>query len=486
MELASLYELERIIATILSNNYKRICFQFTEKYQKDATWLLQTLDRRLQAQKYDCSLYLLADTSYGSCCVDFVGASHVQSDFIVHIGHACLSRNNLNVIPVLYVFCEALVLRVEREDAIFTYFSKVLQEETSMTHFVVFSQVEFCSLGENVAKRLQAAFPEKIISLAMIEKERFPGRLTEWDNFTGWNEKTEKQDLKLIYIQERPTIVPLTADETRFGFFYIGTEGRTLTNLILNFAKQSIFSYNPSTSIGRREGLTVNRDLMRRTLLMNKCMEAEIFGILIGTLGVKNHLHVIHRLTSLIKAAGKKFYLVSVGKLNPAKLANFLEMDAFILVACHENTLLERELEKEFMKPIITPFELMAALNADDTLGLRQWTSDFNTFLSLSERQDDENETIDSNTHSHDNADDGLPRYSFATGKLIQNRHTKQDKDKPLLLAYEAAQSAFDRFEQRTFKGLEKLNIRADDSVDTPVLYIGKTGTARSYQDAKI
>lgn len=35
--------------------------------------------------------YVMADTVYGSCCVDEVGASHVDADCVVHFGPACMS-----------------------------------------------------------------------------------------------------------------------------------------------------------------------------------------------------------------------------------------------------------------------------------------------------------------------------------------------------------------------------------------------------------
>lgn len=38
--------------------------------------------------------YILADTSYGSCCVDEVAAQHANCDIIVHYGFSCLSRSD--------------------------------------------------------------------------------------------------------------------------------------------------------------------------------------------------------------------------------------------------------------------------------------------------------------------------------------------------------------------------------------------------------
>ena len=41
----------------------------------------------------------------------------------------------------------------------------------------------------------------------------------------------------------------------------------------------------------------------------------------------------------LLAQAGKKTYTFVMGKLNAAKLANFMEIDMFVLVACPENSL---------------------------------------------------------------------------------------------------------------------------------------------------
>jgi len=37
------------------------------------------------------SLFILADTTYGQCCVDEVAAEHVEAQAIIHYGPACLS-----------------------------------------------------------------------------------------------------------------------------------------------------------------------------------------------------------------------------------------------------------------------------------------------------------------------------------------------------------------------------------------------------------
>ena len=53
-----------------------------------------------------------------------------------------------------------------------------------------------------------------------------------------------------------------------------------------------------------------------------------------------------------------QYYTVAVGKLNVAKMANFLEIDLYVLVACPENSLVDSQ---EFYKPVVTPYEMEIA-----------------------------------------------------------------------------------------------------------------------------
>lgn len=56
--------------------------------------------------------------------------------------------------------------------------------------------------------------------------------------------------------------------------------------------------------------------------------------------------------------------------MTPAKLANFPEVDCFVVVACPENTLYD---SKEYFRPIVTPYELAVALDYGE------WTESYET-----------------------------------------------------------------------------------------------------------
>lgn len=56
-------------------------------------------------------------------------------------------------------------------------------------------------------------------------------------------------------------------------------------------------------------------------------------GILVGTLGAAGYKDAIKQIRALAHAAGKKTYTLLMGKPNPAKLANFPEIEVFVHVA---------------------------------------------------------------------------------------------------------------------------------------------------------
>lgn len=93
-------------------------------------------------------------------------------------------------------------------------------------------------------------------------------------------------------------------------------------------------------------------------------------------MGVASYLNIIDHLKRVIKAAGRKSYFFVMGKLNVAKMANFMEVDCYVLVSCPENSLIDSKvlvkiflkrlliilLLQEFYRPIVTPYELELAL----------------------------------------------------------------------------------------------------------------------------
>jgi diphthamide biosynthesis protein 2 len=53
----------------------------------------------------------------------------------------------------------------------------------------------------------------------------------------------------------------------------------------------------------------------------------------VGTLGVAGYVEAVERIRGLARKAGKKTYTILMGKPSPVKLANFPEIDVFVMIA---------------------------------------------------------------------------------------------------------------------------------------------------------
>ena len=151
---------------------------------------------------------------------------------------------------------------------------------------------------------------------------------------------------------------------------YVGPDGPPLAALLLRCGEcrtghvvhlDPCLGAGPSARGGapeyraRAQAARGSRALKRRHFLVQKAAVAGVIGIVVATLGVASYSEVVARLRALIEGAGRTAYTFAVGKVNPYKLANFAEVEAYVLVAGPEDSLLDAS---EYHVPVITPFEV--------------------------------------------------------------------------------------------------------------------------------
>ncbi|KAI9906021.1 hypothetical protein PsorP6_013909 [Peronosclerospora sorghi] len=87
---------------------------------------------------------------------------------------------------------------------------------------------------------------------------------------------------KIIMEGEKTEITP-----EAYTLLYIGTESAHLSGILMRYSNVDCFSHNPKRMTTQNEGAAINRALMRLYYLVQQAKEAQIYGILMGTLGVK-------------------------------------------------------------------------------------------------------------------------------------------------------------------------------------------------------
>ncbi|CAG5124338.1 unnamed protein product [Candidula unifasciata] len=478
------YEINKSVVWITQGGFKRVALQFPDELLVDAAYVAA----RIQEKVEDALVFILGDTSYGSCCVDEISAQHYKADCIIHFGRSCLSPTGR--LPVLYIFGKSNIIVDDcvhqlAEVCSDTYMKAVLVYDTVYSHAIdeIFSKLR-CIFKHLILSEL--AVPKHLLTSTTSQGSEVSDIVTSpvaddiVVNHTSQATSSSKSQPASSFISKygRTIEIPITEDIDSYSFIFIGdTEGSSLTNLMMTFNRCPFYSYNPLNMKSRKETLNVNKALMKRYYLIERAKDANIVGIVVGTLGVASYRNVIEHLKLLLKKAGKKSYTFVVGKLNPAKLANFAEVDIYVLVACPESTLLD---QSDFYRPIVSPLEMEIACNQ-----AREWTGEYST---------DFRDILPGASLHVENADTGEGDNIRTDVSLISNRvralgvkettGVSSVSSQDLLLRSESlavaslAENAGEFLASRSWKGLErKLG-------ETPVIKAaeGQFGIAAGYQ----
>lgn len=541
-ELAIIYDIERTLTEIRKGRWKRIALQFPDEMLPDAPRVFQLLSRGLQKkdskdisthanglassdhaketsksepdlvepvsqlkindspseqeqeQEQPPKLYILADTSYGTCCVDEVAAEHVNADVVVHYGRACLSPTAR--LPVIYVFThkplplEPLVKAFRETYPDLTSKIIIAADVTYSDHVpAVYDrlvQEGYTNLfATSVVHDPSSAIPNRTVPEPVKDN---PELLNEW---------------QLFHISDPPTALLLTLS-SRVAAIHIYPTGQSGSD-------PEVKPLQASTAAALR----------RRYAILTSLSTVPIFGILINTLSVKNYLHIVDHVKKQIAAAGKKSYMFVVGKLNAAKVANFSEIGGWVVIGCWESSLVD---SKDFWKPLITPFELELALKSDaNRIWTGAWRSDYQTILDAAQSsQTDQDEHHGDSAPSGDDAarevgedessdfESAPPEFDLRRGQYVSHSRPMQDvagygsrstqsssrspgaakalakRAKGDLATIGGTVSPGAEFlrSQRTWRGLgSDFDIRydEDDQADSTLVVEGRKGIARGY-----
>ena len=511
-QLYIMYEIERTISEIKQKRFQRVALQFPDDMLHHAPRIFDALNKGLLPTKdpesrsslnvrndellqetqnlttsqsrLEIRLYILGDTSYGSCCVDEIAAEHVDADAVVHYGRACLSPTAR--LPVIYVFTVQILPDFEN---VIKCFEKLYGNKDQK--IILMADVTYQHHLQEVAMALRRRG-----YLTIYEAEVKSDPSSPLPNRTVpeevASEAVKLKAWKLFYLSDPPKSLLLTLNS--------------------RVAEVGIYSTDPSISQTQRLlSSSASSALSRRYALLTSVSTVSIFGILINTLSVKNYLHMVDHVKARILNAGKKSYTFVVGKVNAAKVANFSEIGAWVVIGCWESSLID---STDFWKPVITPFELEIALKGDQQrVWTGEWNSDYQSILNKSDELKAENGHAEAITAPHSDENDGLngdhdsepesapPEFDLRTGQYVSHSRpmlskekagssgtsdknnvalTKRSRNDIAVMGGQASPGAEYLRSSRTWKGLgSDLEIAYEN--DGMTIEEGRSGIARGY-----
>ncbi|GAX10993.1 hypothetical protein FisN_2Lh523 [Fistulifera solaris] len=435
------YEIDRIVAQI--QHYQRIALQFPDELLSDAPEVCWALEERLPQTLIFC----LGDTTYASCCPDVVAAAHLQADCLVHYGHACLSATTSHI-PVLHSFGQ---LEMNVETCTAQIVNQIKDKVESNRSLLLFYELHYAHAMVELASQLSNTMN---VTLAQVPETTSNVPTTEYFSKDTSDNNEEQLHLGGLHIPAMPDI-------SGHVLLYVGSESsRQYLNIILRFLSttsrpRAFWTYDPSQRVlSTSLSPTFQRQLNRRFYLLQKAKLCSVFGILVAQLSNPTLRTVVNKLRNIITDHGRSSYTFAVGKVNPAKLANFAEVECFVLVACPEHSLLDEE--REYPTSVITPMELCMALGVSDW-GSTPYSLDAKDFLCVEcTTTSGQHKEDDSNSETNDDA----PHYNLTTGQYESvPQRASAEIDLSLLpgqgklMAYQSA--AADFLQTREYQGLQ-------------------------------
>jgi diphthamide biosynthesis protein 2 len=304
------------VTRITQHNFKRIVCQFPDHYLHCCTEVYLHLATRVPPE---CDIFIAADSTFGSS-VDDISAAHVEADLLIFFGSDLSGSGSVNVMiipPIKTIDIKRCV------DAVATIITTPLDSPSLLV-------IDPCYLHEREA--LLTALQQLLPNLE-------PGQLPSCLGLPGiWAPASSPAPamLKGSPAEQVGGVYFSTADvSSAENVIYIGEKEEQLATLFLRLSQQRVLRYSPLED-SDADGLPTvevfqgdtTRVFRERYGGVSKVKDAKIVGLLVGSMGIEtlNLQTIVKQLQLLVEAAGKKFYVFVLGRINEAKLCNFPEV----------------------------------------------------------------------------------------------------------------------------------------------------------------
>lgn len=328
------FEIEKSVQRINNLNAKHIALQMPEGLLLYATVISDVMQRLAPTLE---QVSILGDVTYGACCVDDLGAQALGAELLVHYGHSCLVPIQHTVIPCLYVFVEITIDVAHLVDCL----DLTLASEISKPHVYLLGTIQF----RHALSEAQELLSEKGYSTSIPQaKPLSPGEVLGCTSpvlaESAGSENDDKANAIVLFVAD--------------GRFHLES------TLISNPHIRLFYRYDPYSKALTEESYDHAKMKSLRLKAIESAKSAQVFGILLGTLGRQGNPGILARIREQLKAHGKKSFTMLVSEITPAKLALFTKVDAWIQVACPRLSVdWGHFLSKQ---PVLNPYELFVCL----------------------------------------------------------------------------------------------------------------------------
>ena len=258
-------EVPKTIWRIRRDGFKRVALQLPEGLTMFATTLSDIIETFTEAETV-----IMADVTYGACCVDDFSAKALGCDLMVHYGHSCLVPvDQTTNIKMLYIFVDIKIDSLHFVESL----KLSLEKEEQMS---LVSTIQFVATLQAVAREL---------------------------NSDGW--KVEVPQAKPLSPGE---ILGCTSPDMRSSqaLVYLGDGRFHLESAMIANPLVKAYRYDPHSKVLSRE--YYDHELMRknRQKAIDTAKQGDTWGLILGTLGRQGNPNVLEHIKKKAESTGKK------------------------------------------------------------------------------------------------------------------------------------------------------------------------------------
>lgn len=318
------FEVHKCVHRVRSSSARRVALQFPDGLLMYSLPLADILRSFAGADE----VVVLAEPTYGACCIDDLAAAALSVDLLIHYGHSCLVPVSFSKVPTLYVFVDIKVDVARLVDVVRSNFEP-------STRLVLAGTVQFNSAVHAARASLSEEHGYEV--LVPQAKPLSAGEVL------GCTAPTVGRRIggaeALVFVAD--------------GRFHL--EAFMIANPGIK-----AFRYDPYLGVLFLEEYDhAGMKAARRQAIM-AAQKAKRWGVVLGTLGRQGSTRVLDRILGRMEEKGLDYTVVLMSELSPARIELFGDsVDAWVQIACPR---LSIDWGEAFKKPLLTTFELEIAM----------------------------------------------------------------------------------------------------------------------------
>lgn len=272
---------------------------------------------------------VLADATFGACCIDDLTCRSLGTDFLIHYGHSCLVPTDQTTVQTLYI------------------------------HVTV--HVDTAHLVETV--RLNVKSHQKLAFLASVQfANTMHAAVAELNECYFGNAAVIPQARPLGAGETLGCTSPHVDADIDTVVFVCDGRFHLESAMIQNPHVKTFYRYDPMARTFTTEGFTHASLHKERQQSIQVASKAQCVGLILGTLGRQGSVGVLEGVENILEERGIQHFTVLLSEVLPDRLAKFENVDAFVQVACPR---LSTDWGGVFQKPLLTPYEAHVAFGGE-------------------------------------------------------------------------------------------------------------------------